>query len=227
VTLARLLRQQPGCSGTFSHEQHPVLPWTPAAGEGALRAADARVRLLLTRRQRWRGDGGSAAHTPLVGDVASFYLPYAQLLLRVEPTTRFLVLQRERDDVVRSFMRKDPGIDLWRACADRSGWPANSVYWAAAHPKYPCDGAGGAKSTEDALRRYWDEYAERVEQLRRRYPDRVRVEASPALFESEEAQRDALRWAGFVEPRVQRMPRHNCIANCGEGETQAPRGAGL
>jgi hypothetical protein len=227
VTLARLLRSQAGSSGTFSHEQHPLLPWSPLNVDAALRSADARVRLLLTRRLRWRGDGGGADETPLVGDVASFYLPYAELLLRIEPTARFLVLQRERDAVVRSFMSKDPGVDLWRSCADRGSWQPNSVYWAAAHPKYACSGAGGATSTAEALGMYWDEYAERVEALRQRFPDRVRVEASPALFEDEEAQRKALHWAGFQQPKLQpSMPRHNCIANCGDGDKQAVRGAG-
>ena len=221
VTLAHLLRAQDGCSATFTHEQHPLLPWTQPSGRAALRAVDGRVRLLLQRHLRADFDsGGAASHATLVGDVASFYLPYVELILGVEPAAKFVVLQRSRDAVVASFLRKDPGVDLWRECANRTGWNSNSVYWAAAHPKYACGvGTGRADSAEAALRLYWDEYAARTAALAARYPDRVRVFASPEVFANASAQADMLAWAGFAAPRVRtKLPRHNCGVSCKERE---------
>jgi hypothetical protein len=234
VTLAQLLRAQPGCGATFSHEQHPLLPWTQPSSRALLRAADARVRHLLQRRLRWDARGadagkqpGAAHATPLVGDVASFYLPYTEAILAIEPAARFIILQRSRAAVAASFARKDPGVDLWRACANRTLWSPNHIYWAAAHPKYPCSASGeagsgagsGAGSMEEALGMYWDEYSSRSAALAAAYPDRVRVFASPEVFEDAALQRELLAWAGVQAPRVQtQLPRHNCKANCGAGD---------
>jgi hypothetical protein len=232
VTLAQLLKAQPGCAGTFSHEQHPLLAWTQPSERAMLRAADGRVRQLLQRRLRSHaaasrdGADNDAAPTPLVGDVASFYLPYVETILSIEPGAKFVVLRRARAEVVASFLRKDPGVDLWRECADRSGWSSNSVYWAAAHPKFPCSGAGGARSAAEALGLYWDAYEERVARLTARFPDRVRVFASPAVFRNATAQADMLVWAGVPAPAVNEgMPKHNCGTDCTAARTRAKAAA--
>lgn len=211
VSLSRLLAAQPGASGTVSHEQHPLIPWAPPGGESEqLRLVDRRVRALLQRRVRWRGSG-----VPLVADVASFYLPHAALVLALEPGARLVVLRRARRAVVASFLAKDQGVDLWRACANTSAWGPNTAYWASAFPKYACTGPQAAPDTADALGRYWDDYYATVAALQARFPDRVRLEESPAIFDDAAAQEALLAWAGFEQPAVRvHGAKHNCVANC-------------
>ena len=72
-----------------SHEEPPKLPWKKLPGERVIRERFARMR-----RHR---DGR------ILGDVASFYLPYVQNAIAVEPAIRIVCLKRPREEVVRSF----------------------------------------------------------------------------------------------------------------------------
>jgi len=225
VSLSRLLAAQTGAAGTVSHEQHPLIPWAPLGGAAEqLRLVDRRVRLLLQRRVRWRGAG-----VPVVADVASFYLPHAALVLALEPGARLVVLRRARAAVVASFLAKDKEVDLWRACANTSGWGPNTAYWASAFPKYACTGPQAAADTAAALGRYWDDYYAAVAALAARFPGRVRLLDSPQLFDDAVEQKAMLAWAGFEQPVVRvHGAKHNCVANCRQAlAAQAPLGWGL
>src|SRR5690606_35389199 len=59
-SLADVLERQPGCRVT--HEERPLLAWD----------ADQKGERLRARFARWR----QLRSEPIVGDVASFYLPY-------------------------------------------------------------------------------------------------------------------------------------------------------
>ncbi len=223
VTLSQVLRSQQGCARTFTHEQHPVLPWSPASDAEAARLATARVRALLQRRLQFAAPGAapeSQPAVPLVGDVASFYLPYVRLFLALEPGAKFVVLQRPREEVVSSFLTKDRGIDLWSACADRSTWSRDQAYWATAHPKLPC-AEGQAPDAERSLRAYWEVYNATVAALSAAFPDRVRTWPVPRVFRDAQMQTEMLRWAGVGAPRVVAPRKHNCIANCTERHRRA------
>ena len=226
VTLSHLLRRQPGCRATFSHEQHPVLPWSPPSAAEAEQVVAKRVKLLLGRVRGYNlGKEAGASVTPLVGDVGSSYLPHAEAIMALEPGVKFVVLQRKRAEVVASFMTKDKGIDLWSACVDTRQWTNFTRYWAAAHPKLPCP-PGQGPNQERSLGMYWDLYSETVEQLQAQYPDRVRVWPSPQVFHDVQLQREMLAWLGVAQPRVQQdVGTFNCVANC--ARKKEPRGQRL
>jgi hypothetical protein len=216
VTLHHVLRSQPGCGATVSHELHPVLPWTPGSREKGAQLVASRVRQLLARAAAYSRQDGGAGPVPLVADVGSSYLPHVRSILALEPGARFLVLQRARGEVVRSFLAKDKGVDLWSSCAQSGNWSAFTRYWAGAHPKIPCpDGQG--PDQERSLGGYWDLYAATVAQLATEFPDRVRMWPSPRVFHDAAMQAEMLAWVGVAKPRVQgRAPRHNCVASCGK-----------
>ena len=216
VTLYHVLRRQPGCGATVSHELHPVLPWTPGTQEKGAQLVARRVRQLLARSAAFGRLEPGAGEVPLVADVSSSYLPHVQAILALEPGTRFVVLQRSRGEVVRSFLAKDKGVDLWSACAASGNWTTFTRYWAGAHPKIPCP-PGQGPDQERSLGAYWDLYAATVAQLAAQFPDRVRSWPSPRVFHDAAMQAEMLAWAGVVKPRVQgNAPRHNCVASCGK-----------
>ena len=255
TTLSHVLRSQRGTKALFSHELHPVLPWPPSTLASAssntstqlhlnLSATAAeRVAQLLRRapprpalRYGPRGEllpssASQAAHigapATLVGDVASFYLPYVREMLRAEPGARFVVLQRKKKAVIASFLAKDPGVDLWSACLGREKWSENHGYWATAHPKFECSPELGrakpALQVRASLDSYWELYAAEGAGLARAFPDRVRVVESPRIFKNHAEMRDLLRWLGFESPNVEgRIGRYNGGAGRAKGGKAGP-----
>lgn len=187
VTLSKLLASQPGCNATsFLHETRPILPWESA------HTSDVASTRLSAIRQRLRCTGGKA------GDVALFYLAYARDMLEIDPHIRFIVLQRARDEVVRSYVQKQLRCNLWSACPNKTCRPGD-IKWLPAFPKYPCL----TNSTiADGVRQYYDDYESKVAGLTRDFPLNVRVYESPAIFSDESRQYEMLRWAGFPHPTV-------------------------
>ena len=105
LSLARLLNQQPDVQA--SHEEPPLLPWSGADAARVIGERFARMR-----RQR---------EAPILGDVASFYLPYLDEIIAAEPEVRIICLKRPREEVVASFCR---WLDQVRISA-----PDTAVQW--------------------------------------------------------------------------------------------------
>jgi hypothetical protein len=87
LSLAQVLSRQPGVM--VSHEDPPLLPWDREPGDYVIRQ----------RFARWRRSRQAA----IVGDVASFYLPYVEDAIALEPAIRIVCLKRPREEVVQSF----------------------------------------------------------------------------------------------------------------------------
>src|SRR2546423_307998 len=82
-SLANLLNRQPGTQVT--HEEPPRLPW----------------RIPHDRAMTHR----LAQIEPIVGDVASYFLPYVQQAIEYSPGIRIVCLKRPREEVIDSFCR--------------------------------------------------------------------------------------------------------------------------
>ena len=177
MSLWRLLRQQRGARpGYVTHEAKPLLPWGPPGGNASAAAAAASTRIaLLSARAAagsapsWRLRGAELAAAadgrPLVGDVASSYLPYAEALLAASPCAVLLMLQRDRDATLRSWRAKAGAADFWRerpagdaaaeaALVGKNATDAARVrraerYWAPMFPKYSHQ---QAPTKDDAIR---------------------------------------------------------------------------
>ncbi len=177
LSLARLLDAQTGSS--VSHERRPLLPWVDEPGHDV-------VRRRLARLKR----GGAT----IVGDVASFYLPYLDSLLEVEPDARVVCLRREREAVVESFCRWLDRIhsvptDHWSQ-TPASGWHHHPV-WSVMFPKYD------TTIREDGIRRYWDDYYQRVDELIAKYSDNIRLFETGDALNTESGVRSILDFVGI------------------------------
>lgn len=184
VSLLSVLSRQAGVHATL--EDAPLLPWKRAAGDHVMRE-----RLARFRRQR---------EADVLVDVASFYLPYLEDALQLEPDIRILGLKRPQEDQVASFGRfldeyNQFPTNHW-AEEPAVGW-SHDVIWTRAFPQYPIP------ERIKGLRRYWDEYYSRLEELAARFPQQVRVLDMHETLNTAAGQQAALTFAGFpVEQQV-------------------------
>jgi hypothetical protein len=189
-SLAHVLNRQPGVE--VSHEDPPLLPWRRETGEAVIRERFARFR---------RSRSG-----PILGDVASFYLPYVEDAIVVEPDIRIICLKRPREEVVRSFCRWLDQVhplptNHW-AEDPAPGWHHEPV-WTRIFPQY------ATQNREEGIRRYWDEYYEKVADLVGRYPQHIRVFETERALNTEDGLRELLAFAGLpLEQQVRAVGLH-------------------
>jgi hypothetical protein len=178
ASLAEVLNRQPGTK--VSVAEPPLLPWKRTPGERLIPERLARLR-------RARGAG-------IVGDAASFYLPYLEDALAEGPELRVVGLRRPREAVVASFARfldeqapyptnhwaNEPGV----------GWHHDPI-WTRAFPQYDLT------DREEGVRRYWDEYYGRLGELCARHPQNVRVFEMDEALNTEAGQRAVLDFIGY------------------------------
>lgn len=190
--LSDLLSAQPDTLVT--HEDTPFLPWKPLSGK--LVGCETLPVSMVPRLARWRQKRPQAR----IGDVASFYLPYAEEMMEIEPRCRMICLRRPKEEVVRAFQlglqqtSRRP-TDNWRKELPR-GWYRNPRRMEM-YPKYD------VSSRKVALERYYDEYYARAELLAQRFPERFQI-FDPQEWETEEGVRKVLTFAG-IPPAEQKI----------------------
>ncbi len=152
----------------------------------------------------------------IVGDVASYYLPYVEQIIAASDIAKFPVIKRDREEVVESFIRKvspTKRTNFMRRVAETVGiatkalpmnhWQLHdgSRYryegtWDMNFPKYPSD-----LTMAQAISRYWDEYYSRTEALEEKYPGRVKTFQIVDLSTAE-GQRKILGFLGVEAPVI-------------------------
>ena len=165
VSLSRLLNRQPNWR-IFHEAVAGAVGWS---GSGDL---------LEARMANWL----QPPHFQVVGDVASYYLPYCRRILQMHPETRFLCLERPREQVIESFMRKTPGTNHWQPHDGQGKWRLCSTY-DKNFPKYP-----DAGDKRKAIGAYWDEYQHEATILERELPECFRIFPTSALNEDQGVQ---------------------------------------
>ena len=123
VSLVSVFSRQHGTKATL--EDMPLLPWKRAEGDRVIRERFARFR-----RQR---------DASVIVDAASFYLPYLEDVIQVEPECRIVALRRPKEEVVASFGRF---LDEYNAFPTNHwaeepavGW-SHDVIWTRTFPQY-------------------------------------------------------------------------------------------
>lgn len=150
--LAEVLQAQRGAR--ISIEQMPILAWK----------ADAASPGIRERINRWK----ATSDAPIVGDVASFYLPHVERAIRCEPAIRMLCLKRPRDEVITGYInslnatRRTP-TNHWSEKLE-SGWYHDPL-WTQAFPQY------ATSDRSEGIGLYWDEYYAAADDLSRRFPE--------------------------------------------------------
>jgi hypothetical protein len=118
----------------------------------------------------------------VVGDVASYYLPYVRKILETKKDVRFPCLKRERGATVESFRRKlarnrisKSTLGLWERTANhwvekRSWFCGKDGLWDRLHPIMSHEG-----SLRGVIGQYWDYYYETATQLESEFPGHVKI----------------------------------------------------
>ncbi len=194
-----------GCCGTASlawllnnqedsfvgHELFPILPWSTSV--------EAQNNFA---KNKWEQLNHESHLYGVVGDVATYYLPYVRFLLRNLNTTlkgdvdfRFIILKRNKEEVVDAFLDKfkRQGNNPLQIKND----PAlKKDEWDNSFPKYNPD-----IPLNIAIECYWEDYYAEADWLVENYPDHVRI------FETHELNNDdkvveILKFAGYENPKV-------------------------
>ena len=177
--LADVLNRQPGCAVTY--QDGALLPWLKPNRP-----------VIPQRFQRMRG----GSETPIVGDSASFYLPYVDEILATESNVRLVCLKRPCDEVIGSFNRfldrnHSLAINHWTR-EPGTRWHHDPL-WTRIYPQYP------TTDRDEGIRRYWEDYYDTAERLAHRHPDRVRVFDPELAFDTEQGLRELLSFVGVPE----------------------------
>lgn len=185
VSLVSLLNQQPSTKVTL--EDPPLLPWKLTPDSGRV------VRERLARLRR-------ASDARVVGDAAAFYLPWLEDALAADPGLHVLTLRRPREEVAASFGRF---LDEYNAfptnhwAREPAAGSSHEPLWTRTFPQYD------TTDRAEGVRRYWDEYASRLDDLAARYPQALRVFDMQEALNTELGQRELLDFAGF--PREEQV----------------------
>jgi hypothetical protein len=181
-SLAAVLNRQQDAQS--SYEEPPWLPWERRGGQQVLR----------DRFARFRQNGKK----PLLGDVASFYLPYLEDAIAVEPEVRVVCLRRPCEEVVASFCEwLDQNTPLPMNHWSRQpapGWH-HDPNRTRIYPQYE------TQNREEGIRRYWNEYYQQADELRRRFPDHIRVFDMCEALNTEAGLGELLGFVGIAPER--------------------------
>ncbi len=183
TSLATLLDSQEGAAVT--HEHAPVLAWGRGTGADGFHI------------RRFRNHAGRHG---LFGDVAHWWLPRLPDLIAAFPDIRVIVLRREREATVRSFVKLRAGAGgagfAWGG--NREGIGPHNIWRSTYPPSEPMEFA-------EAIGRYWDRYyAEAAETL-------AETDAAHLLVETErlgepDTQRRILEHLGIARERQVILP---------------------
>ena len=148
----------------------------------------------------------------VVGDVASYYLPYVPLLASLDADIRMPCLRRDKAATIKSFIetvrrpnrrKKSLKKRMMAAMAGKARKPMcnhwiehdGSVWqldmkWDKCFPKFE------AANLEEAIGLYWEDYRQRSDEFAAQYPEKFRVFDIDVL-NSAEGQAGILEFCGF------------------------------
>ena len=101
-----------------------------------------------------------------VGDTGMYYLPYIEQIIDKYPKVKIIVMEREKEEVVKSYIKKTTGRNHW---FDHDGkeWDKDDK-WDPCYPKYDI------VNKEKALEKYWEDYKSQTDNLILKFPDKIR-----------------------------------------------------
>ncbi len=174
VSLSKTLALQK--DSRFTHESKPLLPWIFSKKD-----------ILKKLEQVMSYDNH------LVGDIAFYYLPYVEFILKKYPDTKFICLQRSKEETVKSYMKKTERKNHWMD-HDGTKWKKDEL-WDPCFPKYETD------SKEQAISMYWDTYYSLIGQLLEKYPANIKKYSLECTLNSKEGLSDLLSFVGIPKEK--------------------------
>lgn len=108
--------------------------------------------------------------TPIVADVAFWYMPFVEEILYVCPRTKFVCIYRDIEQVVRSKLIKAPSTSYW-TLRNSKHWNKN---WNHLHIMIGSQ-AQYDLPKEEGCRRFVTEYYETAEKYQEKYPNSFKI----------------------------------------------------
>ena len=101
-----------------------------------------------------------------VGDTGMYYLPYIEPIINKYPQVKIIVMERDKEEVVKSYIKKTTGRNHW---FDHDGkeWDKDDK-WDPCYPKYDIS------NKEKALEKYWEDYKSQTDNLILKFPDKIK-----------------------------------------------------
>lgn len=97
------------------------------------------------------------------GDVALYYLNYVDKIMELKPGSKVVVMRRDKQSVINSFIKKTAGLDHWGdSVSSLNPWDKS----------FPCYGSNDKNHT---IGRYYDEYYNEVLSLIEKYPNNIKI----------------------------------------------------
>ena len=100
------------------------------------------------------------------GDVGVSILPHVPLILEKHPDAIFICMTRNKEDVVKSFLRVTAGVNHWNSCHKIL---SDLNIWYAMFPKIK------ESSKEESIRIYVDRYYQQAEKFEQEYPTSFKI----------------------------------------------------
>jgi len=92
-----------------------------------------------------------------VGDISFYLLPYISDIIDIFPNSKFIVLKRDKQETISSYIKKTEGRNHWM---NHDGRKWNLDVWDRCYPKYNVD------NKFDAISNYYDEYYETCDKIK-------------------------------------------------------------
>jgi len=95
-----------------------------------------------------------------------YYLPYIEQIIEKYPQVKIIVMERDKEEVVKSYIKKTTGRNHW---FDHDGkeWDKDDK-WDPCYPKYDI------LNKEKALEKYWEDYKSQTDNLILKFPDKIK-----------------------------------------------------
>ena len=108
-----------------------------------------------------------------VGDTGMYYLPYIEQIIDKYPEVKIIVMERNKEEVVKSYIKKTTGRNHW---FDHDGkeWEKDDK-WDPCYPKYDIS------NKEEALENYWEDYKNQTDNLILKFPEKIKKWTIQAL----------------------------------------------
>lgn len=191
LSLTYLLNRQPECS--VSHEMRPLPVWD---GEDTNVILD-KFKSIMTY-----------AEEPICGDIAFYHLNYLETIFQWYDNVKVIVLQRDKEETIRSFiakMKEWPGILPVNhfSSLNRSRYaytPFDNCF-----PKYAME------SSKECIAQYYDDYYLKAKQLQNKYPNSFCWLYVNSFFQSPRQIHQLCDWVGI--PKSNRYTDYICAIN--------------
>lgn len=169
VSLRDLLNHQ----GFNAVHELKLMPWFPD-----YEICNAVIKDILIRK------------SDLVADIGYYYLPYVLYIAIKYPTTKFVCLQRDKEEVINSFL-KFSKYNYWSyPYIDRE-----KTEWDSTFPTYH------NLSKAEAISQYWGDYYKTVRSLVKIIPDNIQLFDMNKTFNEEDGQRKLFEFIG-IESKI-------------------------